>query len=364
MYSLFNDPLSIKRGGLRFPDYDYVYRGLRRNLDTVLKYCRTNPSSVSSDHFIVKLIESVSVSSHLPVAIYRDRVEDIAEDLSMSLKLTSPLSLGRVFEPGVFYGPGSDEILISHSQNYSDSYLEGDWENFQPITFLMHPKSDLGFDVPRGEQNNLETGHSVIAIDIPLLMCQYRMWRQRERRLNPDDQKTVMQFVSMYVLPNMLESQFHLALFNRLHRRLNGFPGTESGLRKPYYLNDLYERLDRNLDAMLVNYRKLRYDYDQVLEAIALGDDTSLRDIIKLPPMPHTRQVTWVLTLARLPVMEFLAKISADTPKTINRTLDSKIKRSFQNLLSNRSMYSVLGRHGQDEVVLRLSQAVELILNK
>lgn len=364
MYNLFNDPLSIRRGSLRFPDYDYVYRGLRRNLDTVIKYQRRNPTTVPSDHFLVKLIESISVSSHLPVGIYRDRVEDQAEDLSMSLGLTSPLNLGHIFSPGIFYGVGSDEILISHAQPYSDSYLEGDWENFQPIRFLMHPKSDLGLDIPLGEQNSLEMGYSVIAIDIPLLMCQYRMWRQRERRINPDNQKSVMHFVAMYALPNMMESQLHLALFNRLKRITEGLPGSRSTLSKPYYLNDLDERLDRNLQSMSAAYKGYRYDYDQTLEAIALGEDLSLRDIIRLPNIAPTRQVTWALMLARLPVLEFLSLIrNHDGSNNLNRTMDNKIKRTIQNLVSNRSLTRVLDRVEEQEILERFALAFNRLIN-
>lgn len=362
MYNLFNDRLTISRSSLRFPDYDYCYSVLERNLETTLRYYRENPTSVSSNHFLVKLIESVSVSSHLAVGIYRDRVEDVADSLSMSLNITSPLNIGKVFSPGVFYGSGSDEILIYNAGNYSDSYLEGDWEAFQPCRFLMHPKSDLGLDVPKGEQNNIETGFSVILIDIPLLMCQYRMWRQRERRVNPDDQKTVMQFVSMYVLPNMLESQLQIALFNRLANQLYKLPQGISGIKKPFHLSSVDNRLDKNLGMMITGYRKYRFDYDQVLQGIRIAGDTTLRDVIQLPSIPTTRQVTWALTIARLPVLRFLLALTQENDNRSNQTTNNKMLRTINNLLSNNSLNSAMDKDKQRFVIDQLNNEIKPLL--
>lgn len=350
MYNLFNDRLTVKRGSLRFTDYDYCINVLNKNLKTVLEYNRSNPTSVTSNHFLVKLIESVSVSSHLDVDIYMDRVEDVSDSLSMSLGMTSPLSSGKVFSPGVFYGHGSSEIIIYISEKISVNEVENNWENLQPCKFLMHPKSDLGLDVPKGEQNSLETGYSVITIDIPLLMSQYRMWRQRERKLNKDDQKTVMQFVSMFVLPNMLESQLKIALFNRLSNFLFNRPNGISGIKKPFFLINVDKRLDKNLKMMVSNYKNYNYNYDHVLEGIRIFGDETLRDVIKIPNMAFTRQVTWALTIVRIPIILFLLNLNGNDRNRINGTFNNNIRRSLENLLNNNSLISFLGRNEGNEI--------------
>lgn len=344
MYSLFNEKLNYSRGTLSFPDFDYTYRQLSRALDGVVKYCRTNPTSVSSSHFLVKLIESVSVSSRMDVEIYRDRVEELAEDLAMSLNLTSSLFVGKLFEPGVFYGTGSKEILISYAGDFRTNEAVANWEDLQPCRFLIHPKSDLGFDVPKGKQNNVEEGVSVILIDIPMLMVQYRMWRERERKYNPDNQRTVMQFVSMYVLPNMLESQFHIALFNRLRLIKEGRDRGKSGLRKPYFLSDYDDRMDKNLTELLKALEERPFQYDQILENIEFSNELNMRSVIRIPEMAKTRQVTWALTVARIPVIRFLISVTDQTAGRKNGAANNVIRREVNALLNDKSLYSVMGR--------------------
>ena len=198
MYALFNDRMASSKGTLIFPDYEYVRKGLARELGMVVNYYRRSSQAVESSHFLIRVLQSLNVPLSLDVNIYRDRVEDAAEDLSMALQMTSPLSVGKLFSPGVFYGAGSSEVLVSVSEPVPTSEILQNWETLQPIRWLSHPKSDLGFSIPKGHPTNEEFGVSVITVDIPLLACQYRMWRLREQQFNTDAQKTVAQFVAQF----------------------------------------------------------------------------------------------------------------------------------------------------------------------
>jgi hypothetical protein len=160
----------------------------------------------------------------------------------------------------------------------------------------------------------------------------------------------------------MLESQLHIALFNRLSNTLFKKPYGISGIKKPFYLVSIENRIDRNLEMMISGYKKYRFDYDQVLQGIRIGDDITLRDVIKLPSLPTTRQVTWALTIARLPVIHFLLKLSVENQNRSNGISNNKMLRSINNLLNNNSLISVMGRDKQKDIVNQLNNDIKPLL--
>lgn len=326
MYTLFNDRLGSSKGSLVLPDYDYVRRGLVRDVDTVINYYRTNSTSIRSDHLLVQILTNLNVSLSEDVKIYRDRADALGEDISMAMGLTTPWFRGRGVQPtSWFYGTGSKEIVLTYVSDYPTEQAVQRWEDLEPVKFLSHPKTDLGLDVPRGEQNSHETGFSVILVDIGLLAIQYRQWRLREIQLNFDAQRTKSQFVSTYPLPNMLRSQVDLAVFNRMSHTLQGKAVSASKLGVSFYLQDWSNRMDQNLREVCNLMTRRPMGFDHTLAHIPMVSSPTLRDVVKIPKMALTRQVTWALTVARLPVIRFLVELAERTGYKGNGTQRNEI---------------------------------------
>lgn len=342
MYTLFQDRVVSSKGVLTFPLYEYARQGLSRSLATVVAYQQRNARAVPSDHLLVKILQSLNVPLSLDVNIYRDWVEDAAEPLSMALRLTSSLYPGTVHAPGVLWGSGSDEIWVSVQGKPDFQALTTGWRTLQPVRLLSHPHSDLGLQVPMGQPTSTSSGLTVVSVDIPMLACQYRMWRKWQSVVNPEAELTVAHFVAQYPLTNALYSKLDIAVFNRLSRLHAGVePSVELG-KAPYHLIDYTQQVDKSLQGFLLSLSRRPVDWDNLLTSWRPVTAKTLRDLFQNPETVYTRQVTWALTVARIDVVGFLLQYRKQVGGNLNQMEVNTVRKSLRALQGDQGLYSAL----------------------
>lgn len=331
MQNLFRLISPITQGVLTFPEWLYIRNGLQRNLTTVIQFYRTNPTAVQSSHFLVRLLHAITVPQSQVIERYYDNVDAIALNVSMALKMTSSIAPGELFD-GVFYGKGNAEILIADNESFDIFEAHEKWRDLVPVKVLRHARSDLGLNIPDGTLTGVETGLAVITINIPMLAIQYRAFRLNEMAITDNEnesQKSIMQFIRMYVLTNMLTSHLDYSLFNRLNNLRTGAPMGESRKHHSFYLTDFSRNLDslyKRLLQLLVNNGR---DFPGTLRNIPAIGYKDMEGVMLLPEMAQTRQVVWALVIARLPMLVFLFKILKEGPATKNRREVNAIMRNL-----------------------------------
>lgn len=353
MYTLLNERVAPAKGIVSFPEFTYVKNGLSRNLETAVNYYRANPMAVNSSHLLVRLLQSISIPFGEDVIIYKDRVTDLALNLAMSLGLTSPIATGKTFD-GVFYGKGSSEILIAHIEEFDPRLSITNWQNLQPIRVLKHPRTDVAMLLPNGEVYGRESGLSVIAINIPMLACQYRQFCI-QTALSKDTPLSVNQFVHMFVLPNMLSSQLDVAILNRTYALFRGWAVADAPASTPFAVPNYQANLDPVLNRVLQNAQRMTtHDFVNLLRGFPLVTANSLWDMAKLPQVIPTRQVTWALIIARLTLFELLVQINYVSRNENNGVSLNVIRKTMLELKSDQSMRGGLTstdyRRVQDEL--------------
>lgn len=362
MYRLFNNPTVVSRHPRNtYQKYEYGLRGLHKDLAVVTQYNRTYPRAVKSGHFLVKLIQNLNLNLTLDLMVFRDRVEEVAETVSSVMRMTSSLYKGRMFEPGVFYGPGSKEIIIAHSTDFNLKNIEEEWEDYQPVTFLHHPKTDLHLDTPWGFQNNAEMGLSVVLVNIPMLACQYLMWRRREWLLNSEAQRTTTQFVSSYPLTNSLHSQVDIAILNRLQRVYQGKPVGSSIISRSYTTTDWSSYIDDGLLDLTEDLRSRKLTFDEVLLSIKGVSHKSIREVCMIPEMAPTQQVVWALTLARVELVTFLLEWNKETHSNRNISYLNTIRLDAKRLLNDNTLNNSLPTAEAKAWIAKLENILALV---
>lgn len=336
MHSFFTKQATALQGVTKFPEWQYVRDGLRRNLGTTLSYYRKNPTAVKSNHLLVRLLQSITVPQSQHLLRYYDNVDAIALNLSMALKMTSSIYRGEVFQ-GVFYDEDSTEILIAHNEYFDIHEAHRNWMNLAPVQVLRHPRSDLGLGILDGADHGIESGLAVISINVTMLAVQYRAFRLNEQTLTGDNdtQRSVMQFVRMYVLPNMLPSHLDMALFNRIDHLLRGAPLGVSKTHHSFALVDHSRRVDEGLGQALAHFAKSHKDLATTLRTIPAAYRNDMEQACLVPDLPATQQVYWALTVSRLPQLGFLADVSRDGVDTRDRSTVNQILRSVLALRTN-----------------------------
>lgn len=338
MYTLFNDQLPSTRGGINLPQLDFVIRGLDQEVQKIIAYYQKNPQAVSSDHLLVKVIQSLSVPFGTDVNIYRDRVEEQALDLAMHFKLTSVLNRGNVFN-GVFYGSGTMEAIIAASSDFDAEEATKNWQTLEPIRVIRHARTSLYFDPIRPTLIDGEEGMAVILVDIPMLAVQYRAWRKDPTSYSRDESpRSIMQFLCTYPLPKMIGSHVNIAIFNRLAAWRDAIVPTDQNATFPFFVANWYRRLDEQLLKLNEMLDRTRGDFLQVLTNIPGVTTDSFLEAIRLPKILATRYVQWAFTLSRLPVVKFLLQQADQNSIQRNGVYVNIIRRELREMRNDRAL--------------------------
>lgn len=359
MHSFFTKQATALQGVTKFPEWQYVRDGLRRNLGTTLSYYRKNPTAVKSNHFLVRLLQSITVPQSQHLLRYYDNVDTIALNLSMALKMTSSIYKGDVFN-GVFYDEDTTEILIAHNESFDIEEAHRNWTNLSPVRVLRHPRSDLGLGILDGTNHGIESGIAVIAINVTMLAIQYRAFRLNEIAINKENetQRSVMQFIRMYVLPNMLPSHLDMAIFNRIDNLKRGAPLGVSKTHHSFPLIDHSRRVDEALSQCLSHFAKSNKDFATVLRTVPAAYKENMEQACLIPDLPTTQQVLWALSISRLPQLGFLMEVAKDGPASRDQSTINQIMRSVLSLKTNNAFRKMLSVSDYLQVEMEIDRFV------
>jgi hypothetical protein len=289
------------------PEWNYIKTNTWINLQRVKQYYRNSAIAVSSQHFIVRLLQSIPVPKHLDLDTYYKTVNDIALSHSSSMQMTSPYYRGKFFT-GVAYGKQSMECLLVVDDMFHYQHVHDNWEDVISIKPIMHDKSDLSLLVPNGIDYSNELSNSVLLINLPMLAVQYRAFYLAKTN-NPriTTNKTIMHFVAQYVLPNMLPDHLDLCLINRLMNRYYEKDKTITfNTRHPFALVNLEDQIDTVINKILGYIKTSPKRFDLILKTIPSFVNQNAYKSLLMPDIATTKQVHWAGMWARLKYMAFL----------------------------------------------------------
>lgn len=315
MYDLFTGE-SRHYGTLIQPaGFSDVVKKTRMDIETIRQYYRRSSNVVKNTHLLVRLINAMRVPLHYG----REQYYEVA--FQRSKYIVSTFQLFNSEKKGIWQNGHFQykmrELLISHSDEVRPIHLENNWQNLEPVRYLHTPVSNMNYLLPDGQANGSEEGFSVILIDIPMLMMQWRSFYLREklRAGEQGEMRGVTAFIAQYVLPNMLMSQTDHAIQNRLFNLFEGAPMGAAYRKHPFGISDYTTRLDRGLQEVIARYASLDMEYETVLKQLPFVYNHAWT----MPDMAETRQVWWVLFLTRLRIMKFLWEIGGEAMRRRNR---------------------------------------------
>lgn len=343
MFNLFNLMPDVSLGVMKNPQWSYIKDGLRKNLGMIIRYYRRNPTAVKSSHFLVRLLQSITVPQSQVLERYYANVDAMVMNLSMALGMTSSIFKGKIFK-GIFYGPESHEILIAHNTYFDPFIAHREWKNLCPVKVLRHPISDLGLAIPDGRQTGTESGVAIISINVTMLAVMYRAFRLNEMVVSEESesQRSIMQFIRMYVLPNMLFSHLDVVLFNRIDNLQKGAPMGEATVKHPFYMTDYSKQINQVHKEILEWLNKADHNFTGILRSVPAVVKNDMDEVMVLPEMAPTKQVIWALLISRLPVLSFMFRTAANEPGTRNRSEVNRTLRYFERYKSDKLLESML----------------------
>ena len=338
MISLFKTYPSGSSGVLLPNNWQYIKTGFQYNLEKVKTFYHIYPLLINANHFLVRLIESIEVPMSQELERYYTNVDTIALNVSMNLRMTSARYKGTTFD-GIFYGKGSTELLLATDDYFDYNYVNENWDRVSAIKVLLHPKSDMDMSIPVGKSYTQERGLSVIEINVPKLMVQYRAFVNAQSNNLSGVDKSIYQFIGGYVLPNMLDSHNEIALFNRIYKAAFGTlnDGTnESVFRHSFVMPNYVPFLDIAIKNILGNINVGLKTFPNVLKTLPSFHSVNMYKDLIMPDIVATTQVDWLLVASRMKVVDFLLKVTGQKAAATNQGILNQIIRCYHsNNVSN-----------------------------
>lgn len=363
MRTFFNTESPFGQPVFKPLEWPYAQAGLLRNLQSVKDFYKTRPFAVRSEHILARLLNNLGVPYSLNLDRFHDIVDTRALAASASFRFTSSLNKGQMFK-GVFYGEDSEEVLMAIDDVFNPFQVYKDWKNTSAVTVLAHPKSDLGLTLPNGKRSGTETGLSVIAINIPMLAVQFKAFLDDQTKNFLEKglpTHTVAQFIHMYVLPNMLDSQLEVALFNRAYNLVMGAPMGEETKKHPFFLLSYTKQVDNSYSQVIDYLKENDRHYKIALKSFPGVSTKDFEILLKTPDNTPTKQVVWAEFIARIRALEFLVRLSPSNGNKLNRSENNLFYRTLKLYQNDNTLESVMSKNTEYEVLYSIAEIKDLL---
>jgi len=313
MYNLFKEGYNPSGGVVMPPEWEYIKQEYLKEMLSVESYYHSRVYAVKGNHFLVRLLQTVTTPLEYPPDQYTRVTDTRASYIAKHFGLTSPTSKG-VMHPGHFFGPGVNEFYLYNDDYFNPFEAAQDWRNICAVKTIMHPKTDLGLLLPNGKETSFGEGIAVISINVTLLALQYRSFcvDQYAKIGVTEGLLGINHFIHMYVLPNMIYSGSDITILNRLMALYYGSPISRPLLKHAFTLSDYSTKVDSVLNKVIKSLTGNSRYYVDALRCIPAFTDANIRDALILPDMAETVQVHWLIILSRLQVFKFLIDIGGD----------------------------------------------------
>jgi hypothetical protein len=335
MYELFESQPILNVPLIVPPGFDLVRRIYQRELQTVIRYYQSRVKNLDSQHLLLRILTTGTVSHELPLDRFMDIVTARAPYIAKHFMLTADTQVGKI-HPGTFYGPGVSEVLM-YREEYFNPYAVADWTALRSVQVLDHPITDLEMLLPCGRRQSTAEGLAVITIDIPMLLYQFRRWTIHQVRSGMTDAPST--FIMQYILPQMLWSHLDIVISNRMIALHHGAPMSSPLFRHPFRIVKYEAKLDRMLQVVLNIFHRSKYQY---LTYLANVPSITAPYPLLMPDLGQTYQVRWAEILARLKVMRWLIDLSSAHPASANRVYINHLQKDLKVITASHVLERVL----------------------
>lgn len=363
MFRLFTEMPANTGGSYKPGSWPALERAIRHTTEQITEYYRSTTMSTSAQHFLNKILAYFGSDVTTPtIDLYR-KMQSSWLPIAQTQQMTAINSSGRTF-PGVFYGPGIEEVILCVSQAFDWDWVVQNWRTVSPVTVLQHPFTNDDFNLPNGMNHTSLRGYAVIQLDIPLLILQYHAFRLYEiyeiKPANPDYVlKTPFQFLHMFVLPGLLESHIDNVVLNRLRTIVLGGTFEQSSNKHAFYTTQYASRIDGVLKPLANQLASRRQDFGTTMRSIPMVFKESAFELARYPKVLRTKQNKWALAASRLNILELLFALDALAPSGDNQVWIQDIHREIDYYHSERGWATQVPRLIRDEVVTRIDRLRE-----
>ncbi len=361
MYDIFNGIIEPIGSVIKPVGFQLIKRIYKRELDKIVKHYREAVIPAKAQHLLCRIVLTGAGPISYDTDRFMEAIYSRAPYIAKHFNLTSPIHYGRQFK-GVFYGEGSTELIIYDDHPFNVAVAEANWQDIRAVRVLDHPISDSALMLPNGKVHSTATGLSIISINLPLLLLQFRCYQleQRQKLVTESGLLGVEHFIHMHVMPNMLYSHCDIMVLNRLINLYKQVPNSEATSKHPFVVTDYSVKLDRVLDEVLFKLTNAKFNYATYLSNIPSIRMESAFESFQMPDIARTKQVWWTLIAARMKLITFLLNVGGNNGITYNRSLVNRLKIDMKRISTQHTYDAILPPEQAEEYENFIARVADL----
>lgn len=338
MFKLFTNPNLKKLSPFEtFPMWNSnICPYIKQNISNICNYLRSTEEQVKNTNVLVTLLNIATPLISMEDTRYLNTVLNTvkykANYLGIGIGNNKPTIMKDVFNKNSY------EIIIADDST-EDYFLnlknKIDWKDFISLKPIYHNYSTFDYEI-RECKRDLDGGLIIYYLDIVLLLMSYKRWIENRMKYGRSTKPHI--FISQIVLPNSLKIDINYVIFNRLKKINNGEKTIYSTLKNyPIYLRSLDLLIDKLLDKVSSESLNRTLQYERLIKTIPSVDYnnySNMLDILSIDNVYYTKQMKWVIWLARIPIIKDILALSNVSSLLLNKDYINSLKTDFEDYVS------------------------------
>lgn len=314
--------------------FDYIKKRYKEEITKIIEYHGNRVRAVNNSHLLVRLIKLLSpFKFNMDFFDYFKYVDSNAKYYTKQLGIVSNINNGLVLE-NIFYKNNSYEVLLYSNRTFDIFDMEYNWDNYFPIRVIYTSEREYDFHLLDGSKMKLEPDLTVLEINIPMLMLQYKQWALEKDREGNSTSPAI--FLCQVVFPSILVTMIDMITWNRFIYRNDGIQSIEQyRVKHPFHILDLTPGIDDILDNVHNDVSNVSQYLDKVLMSIpTIYYKDMTKTLFIANPFP-TKQSEWVVWLARLRTIRGILNLLGEKGIARNRSIVNSLPFEIRRLKNN-----------------------------
>lgn len=336
---IFGDLPNYLIATVEYPRLDYVFRGMKDNLEKVLTFERRNSKVVEADHPLLGMLDLASRNLDADIRFHYLNALDLNDEWCASRGITTASKTARPYL-GEFLGGRDIEFVISsieripNNKFINNSYA--DWASLEPVKVIATKYHDSYPWIP-GEAPTQGKQWLMLTIDLPMLSIMYREWVKFHKKNKTTETRSA--FIRNYVLANSIKSLQRSKQVERLTRLKRGLDVDHIRSSSDVSTVDYEGRLKKEQYKMIKDNSMRDLNWVELMENTQIGPEVSLMDLLEPIKSAETSQNRWALALSQVPLWRFL--LLHDKDSGVNQQYRGRLERFLFEMERDRGLNGV-----------------------
>ena len=338
---------------LPFLDFIRLNKITIKNLSDIREYYRQRNIYIKENSLIGRILETFYINVNKNNEQYYNEATNKSIYCANYFNITSSYNYGDIHK-SEFYKDSNEVIILDNTAiNFN---IEKTWQNVSPLKILTNNTTNIYAGLPNSSFLSKGDGIVFLKLHIPLMLLQYKMFILSQKQ--KDISATRSTYISRYLLPNAIFSQYDSILFNIIFNNRFNITNDNYINNYPISLRNTERYLNKSVLKLNNYFERSKFNFKEILHLLPSCYYDNFFKFNILPDITETRQVSWALFLSKLKLIEYLISFKDNSPE--NNKYINNIKLETKKFKRSLVMNTILDESIVKSIETRLEKILEI----